>query len=90
MSNPTTREKVAGELTAKLVDLLKQATTERSHYYVASVVRECIAYLAVVEADARERERKAFVAGSNWGTREAKVGWSRIEAEVEATRRYLA
>lgn len=31
------------DIVAKLTDLLKQATTERSHYYVASVVREAIA-----------------------------------------------
>jgi hypothetical protein len=47
----TLREEVASALTAKLVDLLKQATTERSHFYVASVVRECIAYIALTEAD---------------------------------------
>lgn len=32
-------------LIAKLEDLHKQATTERSHYYTASVLRETIDYL---------------------------------------------
>ena len=31
------------DIVAKLEDLLKQATTERSHYYVASCCREAIA-----------------------------------------------
>lgn len=41
----------AKELRPMLVDLLKQATEERSHYYVASVVRECIALLNLIVAD---------------------------------------
>jgi hypothetical protein len=34
---------MADDILVKLADLHKQATTERSHYYVASVVREAIA-----------------------------------------------
>lgn len=33
------------ELKGKLQDLLKQATEERSHYYVGSVIREVLAFL---------------------------------------------
>lgn len=36
-------ESLPTDVIAKLEDLLKQATTERSHYYVASCCREAIA-----------------------------------------------
>lgn len=42
------------QLLDRLKDLHIQATTERSHYYVASVVKECIAHL---EERDREIER---------------------------------
>jgi hypothetical protein len=41
---PTAAQNV--NLLGKLADLHKQATTERSHYYVAATVREAIAEIA--------------------------------------------
>jgi hypothetical protein len=35
------------QLLVDLMDLRKQATTERSHYYVASVVERCIGMLGI-------------------------------------------
>ena len=39
------------DIVDKLKDLLKQATTERSHYYVASCCKEAIAEIERVRAD---------------------------------------
>jgi len=42
--------------------------------------------LAIVESDARERERKAFVAGAQWGCIDAN--WNTATAVYDAARRY--
>lgn len=43
----------------KLLDLHKQATTERSHYYVASVVVEAIAEIERLRHRCKELEKWA-------------------------------
>lgn len=45
-------------LIADLIDLHKQATTERSHYYVASVVKRCIAALSSPPPDRLSEEER--------------------------------
>lgn len=42
------RQMVAQAMVAKLEDLLKQATTDRSHFYVASCCREAIAVIQLL------------------------------------------
>lgn len=46
------------DIIEKLVDLHKQATTERSHYYVASVVREAIAEIQMLREQLAATNRK--------------------------------
>jgi hypothetical protein len=38
-------------LLEKLYDLLKQATTEHTHYYTASVIKEAIKYIEINESN---------------------------------------
>ena len=38
------------DLLEKLYDLLKQATTDNSHYYTAAVIKEAIAYVEMNES----------------------------------------
>ena len=45
----------------KMEDLLKQATTEHSHFYVASVLREAI---DVIKLALTEEEYKGFLKGN--------------------------
>lgn len=64
MSKP---ENVATDLLARMLDLHKQATTEKSHYYVASVLRDAMAEIAHVHLVMREcadsiRENDEFAA----------------------------
>lgn len=44
------------ELLAKLADLHKQATEERSHFYVGSVIRECDQHIRVLAAMVETRD----------------------------------
>lgn len=44
------------ELLAKLADLHKQATEERSHFYVGSVVRECDQHIRLLAAMIETRD----------------------------------
>lgn len=54
-------------LDEKLADLLKQATEERSHYYVASVIKEAIAdrerlkFDPLQDLNQNNRELKSYV-----------------------------
>ena len=43
MTTPTTMARADEKILADLWDLLRQATEERSHFYVAGVVRRAIA-----------------------------------------------
>ena len=38
-------------LLEKLNDLLEQATTDKSHYYTASVIKEAIEYISINESN---------------------------------------
>lgn len=53
--NPTPAQHGAHtpDIQEKLLDLLKQATQERSHYYVASCCREAIATLTQLQQEAK-------------------------------------
>lgn len=84
----------ADTLLTKLNDLLNQATHERSHYYVAGTILDCVAYILdhlSSEAEVRERERAAFVKCVTWMT---EAGWLAypadilVDAEAEALLRY--
>lgn len=47
------------DILEKLKDLLKQATTERSHYYVAATVKEAIAEIERLTEKRKSRSTKA-------------------------------
>lgn len=65
----------------KLQDLHLQATNERSHYYVASVVLEAIATLADAELTAaKERENNHILRHKLTKTQEERDGWKHQSA----------
>lgn len=45
-----------------LVDLHKQATTERSHYYVAKIAQDAIVEIGMLRARVLELERDSYIA----------------------------
>jgi len=50
---------MSDDILDKLRDLHKQATTERSHYYVASCCREAIGEIEALRAGLKEAQRIA-------------------------------
>lgn len=59
----TDREKLPVQaLRPKLEDLLKQATVERSHFYVGSVIRETLAFIAALTEEPQKVDDVPMVA----------------------------
>lgn len=65
----------------KLKDLLKQATEEHSHYYVASVIKEAIAYIIEKEIMANQEKAVAQDLRENFKILQKNYGKSLDEVE---------
>jgi hypothetical protein len=88
---PDLREKVARWLARYYWKVRSNdITDEMEDEFWLSFVKEADRILALVEADARERERKAFVAGAKYYCDEfaGEYDWHSQPYKAEAARRY--
>lgn len=80
---------MSNSLMTKIEDLLKQATEEKSHYYVGKVLREAKEYIAELEQQiniAHNWSETCIEARDYWRTRAEVTGRKCAELEKDAER----